>query len=69
MLVDGSPHSITDIVLRSMFWDFLSSNPESMYQAMILFSDRGTPYGFRHMNAWTGHTYRYDIELMPLPSR
>lgn len=47
-----------------MFWDFLSANPESLYQAMILFSDRGTPYGFRHMNAWTGHTYRYAIQPM-----
>jgi len=25
---------------------------------MRLFSDLGTPYGFRHMNGWSGHTYR-----------
>ena len=42
-----------------MFWDYLGSNPESLYQVMRLFSDLGTPYGFRHMDGWTGHTYRY----------
>lgn len=42
----------------SMFWDYLSSNPESNYQVMRLFSDLGTPYGLRHMHAWTGHSYR-----------
>ena len=41
-----------------MFWDYLGSNPESLYQVMRLFSDLGTPYGFRHMHGWTGHTYR-----------
>ncbi|KZT04923.1 catalase-like protein [Laetiporus sulphureus 93-53] len=49
----------TNLRDKDLFWDFLSSNPESLYQTMILFSDRGTPYGFRHMNAWTGHTYRW----------
>ena len=43
----------------SLFWDYLSSNPESLYQVMRLFSDLGTPKGVRHVNAWTGHTYRY----------
>jgi catalase len=43
---------------KDMFWDYLSSNPESLYQVMRLFSDLGTPYGFRHMNGWSGHTYR-----------
>lgn len=27
-------------------------------QFMRLFSDAGTPYGARHMNGWSGHTYR-----------
>ena len=44
-----------------MFWDYLGSNPESLYQVMRLFSDLGTPYGFRHMHAWTGHSYRYGL--------
>ncbi|KAI0088364.1 catalase-domain-containing protein [Irpex rosettiformis] len=44
---------------HDLFWDYLGSNPESLYQVMRLFSDLGTPYGFRHMNGWTGHTYRW----------
>jgi catalase len=24
---------------------------------MQLFTDRGTPYSFRHMNGYSGHTY------------
>ncbi|CAL1710212.1 unnamed protein product [Somion occarium] len=44
---------------KDMFWDYLGSNPESLYQVMRLFSDLGTPYGVRHMHAWTGHSYRW----------
>lgn len=40
-----------------MFWDFLSKTPESVHQLTILFSDRGTPYGYRHMNGYGSHTY------------
>lgn len=50
-------------MFRSMFWDYLGSNPESLYQVMRLFSDLGTPQGFRHMDGWTGHTYRYVLPL------
>ena len=35
-----------------MFWDFLSLSPESIHQVMILFSSRGTPYGYTHMNGF-----------------
>jgi catalase len=41
----------------TMKWDFWSLNPESMHQIMTLFSDRGTPYGHRHMNGYGSHTY------------
>ncbi|ORY01523.1 catalase [Basidiobolus meristosporus CBS 931.73] len=40
------------------FWDFLSLTPESIHQTLILFSDRGTPKGFRHMNGYYGHTLK-----------
>jgi catalase len=26
---------------------------------MILFSDRGTPDGYRHMNGYSSHTYKW----------
>lgn len=27
----------------TVFWDYLSQNPESVHQVMVLFSDRGIP--------------------------
>ncbi|KAK4455818.1 catalase [Podospora aff. communis PSN243] len=42
----------------TMFWDYLSSHPESIHQVMTLFSDRGTPFSFRHMNGYSGHTFK-----------
>eukprot|EP00696_Hemimastix_kukwesjijk_P006812 gnl/Hemi2/18648_TR6171_c0_g1_i1.p2 gnl/Hemi2/18648_TR6171_c0_g1~~gnl/Hemi2/18648_TR6171_c0_g1_i1.p2 ORF type:complete len:489 (-),score=198.61 gnl/Hemi2/18648_TR6171_c0_g1_i1:90-1556(-) len=39
-------------------WDFLSLVPESLHQVTILFSDRGTPYSYRHMNGYGSHTYK-----------
>ena len=43
----------------NMFWDFLSLTPESIHQVTILFSDRGTPKSFRHMNGYSGHTFMW----------
>jgi len=40
------------------FWDFLSLSPESIHQVTILFSDRGTPYGYRHMHGFSSHTLK-----------
>jgi catalase len=40
-----------------MMWDYWSLNPESLHQVMILFSDRGTPDGLRHMNGYGSHTF------------
>ena len=42
-----------------MFWDFLSLTPESVHQVTILFSDRGTPQSYRHMNGYSGHTFMW----------
>ncbi|POW21180.1 hypothetical protein PSHT_02683, partial [Puccinia striiformis] len=43
----------------NMFWDYLSQNPESIHQVMILFGDRGVPDGYRGMNAYSGHTFKF----------
>lgn len=40
-----------------MFWDFISLRTESTHQVMILFSDRGIPDGYRHMNGYGSHTF------------
>jgi len=42
-----------------MIWDFWSLSPESLHQVTILFSDRGTPDGFRHMNGYSSHTFKW----------
>lgn len=41
------------------FWDYLANNPESVHQLMILMGDRGIPDGFRHMNGYGGHTFKF----------
>ncbi|KAG1830450.1 catalase-like domain-containing protein [Suillus variegatus] len=38
--------------------NYLSANNESIYQVMRTMSDLGTPYGFRHMNGYSGNTFR-----------
>lgn len=38
-------------------WDYWSKSPENMHQITILFSDRGLPDGFRHMNGYGSHTF------------
>ncbi|WP_022660685.1 catalase [Paucidesulfovibrio longus] len=42
-----------------MFWDFLSLTPESLHQVTVLFSDRGTPATYRHMNGYSSHTFKW----------
>lgn len=41
----------------TMVWDFWSLNPESLHQVVILMSSRGTPYGYRHMDGFSSHTF------------
>ena len=38
---------------------FWQHSPEAMHQITILFSDRGTPYGYRHMNGYGSHTFKW----------
>ena len=43
----------------TMMWDYWSLNPESLHQVLILMSDRGTPYSYRHMNGYGSHTFSF----------
>ena len=52
-------NSQTNLHDPNMFWDFLSLTPESLHQVTILFSDRGTPLDFRHMNGYSSHAYMW----------
>ena len=49
----------TNVKDPDMFWDFLSLTPESIHQVTVLFSDRGTPKSYRHMNGYSGHTFMW----------
>ncbi|CAI5727148.1 unnamed protein product [Hyaloperonospora brassicae] len=49
------PHS--HLKDADMMWDFFSLRPETLHQQSVLFSDRGIPDGFRHMNGYGSHTF------------
>jgi catalase len=38
-------------------WDFWSLSPEALHQIVILFSDRGTPDGYRFLHGFSSHTF------------
>jgi catalase len=44
---------------NDMQWDFWTLSPESAHQVTILFSDRGIPKTWRHMNGYSSHTYMW----------
>ena len=50
---------LTNLKDADMFWDFLSLTPESIHQVTILFSDRGTPRTYRHMNGYSSHAFKW----------
>ncbi len=47
----------TNLRSNTIQWDFWSLSPESLHQVTILFSDRGLPCSYRHMNGYGSHTY------------
>jgi catalase len=47
----------TNLRSNTAMWDFWSLSPESLHQLTILFSDRGLPRSYRHMNGYGSHTY------------
>jgi catalase len=44
---------------NNMQWDFWTLNPESAHQVTFLFTDRGTPRTWRHMDGFGSHTYMW----------
>ena len=49
----------TNLRSTTAMWDFWSLSPESLHQVTILFSDRGLPRSYRHMNGYGSHTYSF----------
>lgn len=49
----------TNLRNETKMWDYWSKNPETLHQLLILMSDRGTPYSYRFMNGYGGHSYSF----------
>ena len=52
-------HPKTQLRDANLFWDFVSQTPESLYQVMWLFTDFGTPDGYRYLNGFGVHTFMW----------
>ena len=52
-------HPATNCKDPNAVWDFWSLSPESLHQITILFSDRGIPATYRHMNGYGSHTFKW----------
>src|SRR5579871_5272513 len=52
-------HPKTNLRSPAAAWDFWSLSPESLHQVTILFSDRGLPRSYRHVNGYGSHTYSF----------
>ena len=51
-------HPQTNVHDLNAYWDFLSLCPESLHHVALLFSDRGIPKGYCHMNGYSSHTMK-----------
>jgi catalase len=49
---------VTHLKDANAFWDFITLRPETSHQVSFLFSDRGTPDGYRFMNGYGSHTFK-----------
>ena len=49
----------TNLKSPTMMWDFWSHSPEALHQITTLFSDRGTPDGYRFMHGFGSHTFSF----------
>merc|ERR1712179_448849 len=49
---------VTHLKDPDAFWDFISLMPMTTHQVSFLFSDRGTPNGYRFMNGYGSHTFK-----------
>ncbi len=50
---------LTNLKDPTAVWDFFSLSPETMHQLTVLFSDRGTPRSYRHMDGFSSHTFSW----------
>ena len=52
-------HPATHLRDPNMSWDFIGRSPESIQNIMFLFSDRGIPDGYKHMDGFSAHAFKW----------
>lgn len=52
-------HPQTNARDPNMSWDFISLSPESIQNIMFLYSERGISDGYRHMDGFSAHAFRW----------
>lgn len=53
------PHPVKNFFDPNAMWDFFGQVPESMHAVTIMYTDRGTPQGYRHMHGYSGNTFKW----------
>jgi len=48
----------TNLIDYDKFWDFMSLRPETIHHLTMMYSDRGIPYGYRHMDGFGVHAFK-----------
>lgn len=41
-----------------MYWDFMTLNRQTTHTLMMIYTDRGTPDGYRHTNGYGAHAFK-----------
>ena len=49
----------TNLKNATMYWDWVTSNQESIHMVMWLFSENGTFRSYRHINSYMGHAHKF----------
>jgi catalase len=52
-------HPQTNSRSADMAWDFIGKHPVSIQNIMFLFSERGIPDGYRHMDGFSAHAFKW----------
>lgn len=53
------PHPVKNFFDPNSQWDFFSQVPESVHAVTIMYTDRGTPHGYRHMHGYSANTFKW----------
>ncbi|KAK2715191.1 hypothetical protein QYM36_009993 [Artemia franciscana] len=48
---------VTNLKSPEAYWDFVAHRPETLHIALMNYSDRGTPFSYRHMHGFSVNTF------------